>query len=378
MILEPSLTAALGAASSAGETWQVNPYLHIGADRVYNPLTDQLMVEGEPGYSELRALLAGWLPAHQVPATVRAALLAAGWLAPAERDLSTEYRLKYVSIESSTHCNQSCYFCPVSIAPRATHKMPTELYARIMRELSVHRSTIEGVFMINYNEPTADPRFVDLVGLIKENGLPPAVLTNGTGLTPQRVDRLVEMGGLRFLSINLSTLDAEKYHQDRGHDHLPLVLRHVDYAAEREVAPQMDIVVLGPGDESHQADFERIRERYQGSRFNVKHFVVNDRAGYLTIGLKASQDQKQLCGCDYVGSRPLQHLHVTPQGRCILCCQDYNETTVVGDLNTMSVEEVLRGPALAQARRWTYGLEEAPANFLCRNCRYALVRPAAK
>lgn len=238
MILEPSLTAALDVASSAGETWQVNPYLHIGADRVYNPLTDALMVEGEPGYTELRALLAGWVPAHQVAPALREDLLAAGWLTPRERDLSTEFRLKYVSIESSTHCNQSCYFCPVSIAPRETHKMPTELYQRIMRELSVYSSTIEGVFMINYNEPTADPRFVDLVSLIKENGLPPAVLTNGTGLTPQRVDRLVEMGGLRFLSINLSTLDAEKYHKDRGHNHLPLVLRHVDYAAERESPPR--------------------------------------------------------------------------------------------------------------------------------------------
>ena len=45
------------------------------------------------------------------------------------------------------------------------------------------------------------------------------MLTNGTGLTPERVDAIVEIGGLRFLSINLSTLDREQVPADRGGDH---------------------------------------------------------------------------------------------------------------------------------------------------------------
>ena len=91
--------------------------------------------------------------------------------------------------------------------------MPTELYERIVGELAAWRDTIEAVFMINYNEPTVDKRFVEQVRAIRAAGLPPAVLTNGTGLTPERIDALVEMGGLRFLSINLSTLDRERYQQ---------------------------------------------------------------------------------------------------------------------------------------------------------------------
>jgi hypothetical protein len=262
----------------------------------------------------------------------------------------------------------------VSIAPREKYLMPTELYRSIIEQVAAYRSTIEAVFMINYNEPTADPRFVELVEIIKNHGLPPATLTNGSGLTPARVDRLLELGGLRFLSINLSTLDRGRYHEDRGQDQLDLVLRHVDYAADRDVAEQMDIVVLGTGTPTHQADFERIRERYGGTRFTVKYFEVNDRAGYLPIGLRAPKDRKRLAGCDYVGSRPLQHLHVTPRGKAVLCCQDYSETEVVGDLTAQSVDEVLTGPALVRARRLVYGLDDAPDRYICRNCRYAIVR----
>ena len=44
----------------------------------------------------------------------------------------------------------------------------------------------------------------------------------------------------------------------------------------------------------------------------------------------------------------------------------------VGDLTRESVVDVLRGPELARMRRMIYGLEEAPANFICRNCVFAL------
>jgi hypothetical protein len=73
-----------------------------------------------------------------------------------------------------------------------------------------------------------------------------------------------------------------------------------------------------------------------------------------------------------MGSRPLQHLHINPRGLCILCCQDYSESVVVGDLTQASVAEVLAGPEMARLRRQVYGLEAAPAGFICHSCKFAL------
>jgi hypothetical protein len=358
--------------TAAATALRLNPFLHLGPDRVYDPLTDRTLLAGERGYAALQGLLAGSLTIEGVEPAERALLAGQGWLLPAAEDPARQFRLKYVSLEAHTVCNQTCYFCPVSVAPREDHFMPTELYERIVGELAAWRDTIEAVFMISYNEPTLDKRFVAQARAIKEAGLPPAVLTNGTGLTPERVDALVEMGGLRFLSINLSTLDRDKYRADRGGDHLRLVMRNIEYAQHRRVAEQMDMVVLGTGDEQHQRDFEEIRAHFAGGLFDVKYFVVNDRAGYLEIGLSAKNRQKKLRGCELVGSRPLQHLHINPYGQCILCCQDYNETQVVGDLTQSTVAEVLAGPGLARMRRWVYGLEDAPADFICRSCKFAI------
>ena len=371
-----SLPILAGAAPRPASELQVNPFLHAGEDRFYNPLTDRTLLRGEAGYEALRGLYGGALSPGRLAAEERARLATAGWLLPGDAEPARDFRLKYVSLEAHTVCNQSCYFCPVSIAPREDYFMPTDLYERIVGELSAYRETIEAVFMINYNEPTVDRRFVDQVRAIREAGLPPAVLTNGSGLTPDRVDALVALGGLRFLSINLSTLDRERYRKERGGDHLALVLRNLDYAKDQPLAGQMDMVVLGTGNDDHKRDFEEISHRFAGSRFEVKYFEVMDRAGYLQIGHRPAAPNQRLCGCENVGSRPLQHLHITPRAQCVLCCEDYDAKYVVGDLSRESVHDVLAGPALATLRRWAYGIEEAPRDFICRGCTFALTRPS--
>jgi MoaA/NifB/PqqE/SkfB family radical SAM enzyme len=225
--------------------------------------------------------------------------------------------------------------------------------------------------MNNYNEPTADARFVEQVATLRSYGLPPAVLTNGSGLTPQRVDELLAVGGLRYLSVNLSTLDRERYRRDREADHLPVVLRNLTYLKDIRLAPRMEIVVLGQGDDVHRRDVEEIRARFEGTCFDVKRFEIMDRAGRLPIGLKPPAPKARLCGCDNVGSRPVEHLHITAKGTCVLCCEDYDARYVVGDLTIQSVADVLAGPELAKFRRWTYGEEDAPEDFMCRQCVFA-------
>lgn len=342
---------------------KVNPFLHVDADRIYNPLTDTELRPADPRFALVLDALRGETP--------DASLVDEGWVVPAGEDVSLRHRLKIVSLETLTTCNQKCYFCPVSVAPREDIAMSVEMFESIVEQLGEYRETLEAVFLQSYNEPTADRRFVDLCRTLYAADLPVAVLSNGSAFTPAKVDALMALGPLRYLCINLSTLDRHRYQKDRGEDHLPAVLRNLDYMKDLPFANQMIIVVLGTGNETHQADFESIRERFAGSRFEVQHHVVMDRAGWLDVGMKPLEPHRRLAGCDNVGSRPLQHLHITPQGKCVLCCEDYDENYVVGDLSESSVKDVLAGPALAKMRRWVYGIDEAPEDFMCRKCVFA-------
>jgi hypothetical protein len=262
----------------------------------------------------------------------------------------------------------------VSTHPREPHTMSLEFYEDITRQLAEFKDSLIGVSMIHYNEPTVDKFFVERVAMLRRYGLPPAVLTNGWGLTPARVDTILELGGLKFLSINLSTLDRERYAADRRGDHLPVVMRNLDYVKNIRLAETMEIAVLGQGDDVHRHDFEEIGAAFAGSLFDVKYYEVMNRAGNVVVGLRPTQAIGKLCGCEQTGSRPVQWVHITPKGECVLCCQDYHDQYVVGDLGEESLRSILTGPRMSLMRRWVYGLEEAPADFLCRNCIYALTR----
>lgn len=342
---------------------RVSPYLHVDPERVYNPLTDRALTPSDPLFARLAQFRSAGTP--------DADLEAGGWIVGRDVDLSTRHRLKIVSLETLTTCNQACYFCPVSIAPRDDVAMDPALFVRIVDELTGFRDSLEAVFLQNYNEPTVDRRFVENVRTLFAADLPVAVLSNGSGFTPAKIDALMEAEPLRFLCINLSTLDRVRYAKDRGEDHLPLVLKNLEYMKDLELALQMKIVVLGRGDETHQHDFEAISARFEGSRFEVTRNTVMDRAGWLDVGLKAEEPSRRLAGCDNVGSRPLQHLHINPQGKAIFCCEDYDEKYVVGDLNGSTITQVLEGEELARLRRWSYGQEDSPADFICRHCIFA-------
>jgi len=344
-----------------------NPYLHFESERIYNPLNDNALRVGEAGYTKFQAFMAS--------GAVDAELERDGWIVREDdRAIDRRSYLKIVSLETMTTCNQKCYFCPVSIAPREDEAMSDALFDSILEQLVAYRATIEGVFLQSYNEPTLDRRFVEHCRRLNEAGLPVAVLSNGSGLTPSKADALIANGGLRFICFNVSTLDPERYQHDRGEDHLGVVLRNLEYVKDKPLAPHMRIVVLGQLDDVHRADFEAIRERFAGSRFEVEMAHATDRAGWLDAGLKPLAPKRRLAGCDLLGSRPIQHLHITPAGKCVLCCQDYDENYVAGDLNQATIAEVLAGDEMAKMRRWTYGVEEAPDDFICRTCVWAIER----
>lgn len=360
-----------GRATAAPGRLLPDPFLHLGPDRIYSPLLDRTLLTGQPGHAELRALLMGEELSAASEIAIRR-LAEEGWLVDSPERRSHDYHLKYVSLETHTVCNQRCYFCPVSTEPRSSYFMPDELFGSIVLQLRAWRDTLEGVFLMLYNEPTLDRRFLEHCLAVMDAGLPAAVNTNATGLTPARVDVLVDRGPLRFLSVNLSTLDRERYARDRGADQLDLVLRNLDYARNKRVAEEMVVMVLGEADEAHRHEIARIGERFRGSLFEVRSGEIMDRAGHLDVGLKAESRAGALCGCENLGSRPLQHLHVTPQGRVVLCCEDYSEQFVVGDLTQESILEVLTGERLAAFRRQAYGLEPSAPSFLCHNCIFAL------
>lgn len=360
-----------GSQSAVLEAEAVSPYLHDRGTLLYNPTTGLSLPKDGPGYQALSNIGQG-LPAG-VDAGVVEHLRAARFLID---DLDSETRrthLLFVSLETCTTCNHRCPFCPVSVDPREREVMSQELFESIADQVVEIGERGVVVFLSNYNEPTIDPLFEERCLALFARNLPVSLLTNASHFGPDRADRLARAGRFRYIGINLPTLDPVRYEQMHGTRDLARVLANIDALAARQIAEETAIVVLGHNDDAHRRDVAEIRERFGPRGWEVKSFRIRSRPASGTF-VPEPPPVKELKGCELMGSRPFEHLHITATAKAVLCCQDYYEKLTVGDLKTQTVAEILGGDVMARLRRWTYGVEEAPPDFLCRRCEFALGR----
>jgi len=371
MMSETETAPGSAAAAAVLEAEAVSPYLHDRGSLLYNPTSGQSLPKDGPGYRALSNIRQG-LPG-EVDAGVLEHLRAARFLID---DLDAESRrshLLFVSLETCTSCNHRCPFCPVSVDPREREVMSQELFESIADQVVEIGERGVVVFLSNYNEPTIDPLFEERCLALFARGLPVSLLTNASHFGHDRADRLARAGRFRYIGINLPTLDPVRYERMHGTRDLARVLANIDGLAAREIAEETAIVVLGNNDEWHRRDVAEIRDRFGPRGWEVKSFRIRSRPASGTF-VPEPPPVQALRGCELMGSRPFEHLHVTATAKAVLCCQDYYEKLTVGDLKTQTVAEILGGDVMARLRRWTYGVEEAPADFLCRRCEFALGR----
>jgi MoaA/NifB/PqqE/SkfB family radical SAM enzyme len=358
---------ASGGVAEQAET--VSPFLHDRGSSLYNPVTGESLPKDGPAYAALFRISSGLeLPED---AAIRDHLRAARFLI---EDLEVESRrshLLYVSLETCSVCNHRCPFCPVSVDPRERVVMSQELFESIADQILSIAGRRVVAFLSNYNEPTVDPLFEERVRALFSRGLPVSILTNASQFTPERSARFERLGRFRYIGINLPTLDPERYAKLHGTRDLQRVLANIEAMRTRALSEETAIVVLGDEDAAHRRDVEEIRARFEPRGWEVRPFRIRSRPASGTY-VPEPPPKKKLRGCELMGSRPFEHLHVTATAKAVLCCQDYYERLTVGDLSRQSVAEVLGGDTMARLRRWTYGAEEAPADFLCRRCEFAI------
>ncbi|MFH1176686.1 MAG: radical SAM/SPASM domain-containing protein [Acidobacteriota bacterium] len=351
----------------------LSPFLRRFPDHVESLLSGAVVGATDGIWSVLQVARGGeiFAPAADLAPADRLRLVEGGFLVADPLAASHSSRLLYANIETCSVCNHRCGFCPVSWAPRPKEEMPQDLFERIVDQVVEAGERGVSVFLNNYNEPTIDPLFLDRLRYLYSKGVPAALLTNAAHLSAKLVDAMRELGQLRYLGVNLPAVDPARYRELHGTTDLARVLKNLDYIFAHEVAQESAFVVLGYGDADHDRDLEGLRERYGDRGWELKKFVVQSRSGLVTTS-HPQTSRRRLHGCEQIGSRPLHHLHVVTSGKAIFCCQDYHERYPVGDLRTQSVREVLAGEELAQLRRYVYGMDEAPDDFICRKCEFAL------
>ncbi|WP_329173311.1 radical SAM/SPASM domain-containing protein [Streptomyces sp. NBC_01477] len=287
-------------------------------------------------------------------------LVEKAWL-QASDDLCVEYRLRTAQIEVTAHCNWSCRYCPVSSSPKPRATMPMDLFTEIIEKLTPYR-TITFVTFHFFNEPTLDRFFADRIRVLQEHGMKLSLSTNASALTHRKIQLLQDSGVLHHLIVNLPTLDEEEFRTLTGAGTYKATLRNLDLAIDQ--GWPVTLAVNGVGEELSRRT-AALRAKYEGRGVEVNPTQTCDRAGELTNeyhqGVFAAG---RLRGCSW----PLNHAYFSVTGDMFICCNDFHQREVYGNIRDGSVHDVMTSPDAVRLRRRVFGVEEAPQDYICRTC----------
>jgi radical SAM protein with 4Fe4S-binding SPASM domain len=120
--------------------------------------------------------------------------------------------------------------------------------------------------------------------------------------------------------------------------------------------------------QTHHSRAERIAAMF-GAHPNVSVLQLqsNTLAGSISgdlVGPETLTEAPRLGGCNRLAS----YLHVSVAGDVFMCCLDYTQKHKFGNIQTDSVADILSGPIARKYRQQVYGLQDAEADLICRNC----------
>jgi hypothetical protein len=252
----------------------------------------------------------------------------------------------HVHLETYAICNAACSFCPYPALARQGEKMPDELIAKIINDLTdIPRTIPFQLSPFKVNEPFLDNRLFDILQTINEK-LPHATLTlttNASPLTRETLRRLSTVGKLGYLWISFNDHRPEEYEKVMQ---LPYrrTIERLDELHARKAAGDIPFrVVLSRVGDSSPADAEFcgwVATHYP--EFETSVFQRGGWIGQVKTDMPLEVPQ--------VGCTRWFDLSITATGVVAHCCMDGQAAYPIGDTRKQHVLEIYNTPAYRALR----------------------------
>ena len=260
-----------------------------------------------------------------------------------------------VQIESTNICNAKCVFCPRDEMHRRQGVMSFDLFKKIVDECA--ELGITHVRVHNYGEPFIDRRLVEKVRYAKGKGIQEVgMISNGSLITEEVARGMIE-AGLDAINISVDAGGREVFESTRIGLKYDKVIDNVERLVRlrAELGRRRPKLILSFVRQNNSADEQAFIEHWKAIADKIHITDLHNWAGTLN----------RESGVNYPCYRPWLTFTVLWDGRVSLCCADFDGRTVLGDLNSSTIQEVWNAEPYRNVRRVHL---ESGGPDICRSC----------
>jgi len=280
-----------------------------------------------------------------------------------------------LDIELTNLCNFRCLMCPTGnhSQSRPQGLMPEDVFYRILDEI---RGRFLGLRFIRWGEPLMHPKVLEFLTAAKKDGHLVHLNTNGSYLTPEMADRLLEIP-IDSLKFSVQGVDRDSYREMRNVDFFDRLMEtaamlHDKRGHNERPFLQISTTVTYESQELQDAFIERVSHLCDATNIGATNF---DWLDLKAVRLKPSEIDllKSLMQQDSVQRvhpecpEVFDKLSINWNGLVTACCMDSNDLMVVGDVMKQSLGDIWRSDKLNQFRELLADMRHDEME-LCKHC----------
>ena len=275
-----------------------------------------------------------------------------------------------VQFQTLSTCNAKCVFCPHCQSPKEIPhgRMDDALIAKIIAECGRHLVNRMSPYLTN--EPLQDKRMPAILSAIKRASKFPVktkINTNAALLTEDMGKKLLE-SKLDQLWISVNGYSPETYKESMALD-FDLTMRNINTFLDMKKTlgfKRPKIVITTIKTKLVEHELEKAREYWstRDVKFSLHH--LDNRTGEEVTGtIRPSNDQvlQRKRGCDLF----LKQAYIVENGDMILCCHDWRQSVVLGNVAKTSIAEVWNSDRF-KTLIYEYYADKFDNLEICRNC----------
>lgn len=273
---------------------------------------------------------------------------------------------KIIKIDICNTCNYACVFCPQSKQYKKRGMINDELCRRII--LDSYNEGAREICLSSTGEPLLNTKLEEYISYAKTLGYDYVFFnTNGYLMDRERGKNLLQAGVDSIkVSINAGSVNTyELVHGVNGYERVIANLISL-YNSREEMGSACKIYVSYVAVKQTIVEAEELKLRIEKYCDDFVVMNANRRGGSISEidqGLYSGQDDFSF---EWPCSQLFNNLYVSAEGYVNVCSQDFENLTVVADLNYVSVKEAWNNAKFTEYRK-RY-LEKNLDGTLCKNC----------
>jgi radical SAM protein with 4Fe4S-binding SPASM domain len=272
-----------------------------------------------------------------------------------------------VRVENTNFCNGQCFMCPYPTMKRKKGTMNRQLFKKIIDE--AFKLDIKYINLHNFGEPLMDSDFIFKVKYAKSFGLKVSTNTNGTLLTPKLSSQIIK-SKLDDLYISIDAATIKTYQKIRiGLDFKKLQnnIEHLIKLKKQLKSSTPNIIVDFLKFDFNQHEVKRFINKWQDKVDHVCISQIHDWSNKKQINTNQNID-------NYVNFSqtpcrlPFTEILINWDGIVSLCCQDIENSLVLGDVKKDSISKIWTNSKYKKIRK-LHLLLKTNQIPICKNCK---------